>query len=619
MSGREHNLQNGTEVIRAFIKTLPKSSGVYQMLDAHNNVLYVGKAKNLPKRVANYTLPNKLPIRTQRMIALTDHMTFTTTHTEAEALLLEANLIKKLKPRYNILLRDDKSFPYIHITAHDYPQVTKHRGARNAHGNFFGPFASAGAVNKSLALIQKAFLLRNCTDNVFKSRTRPCLQYQIKRCTAPCVRLVSAKEYNKQVKLARDFLSGKSRKIQDYFAEEMQIASDNLDFENAAMFRDRIRALSLVQSQHSVQVTSLKDADLFAIFQEGKQSCVQVFFYRGGQNFGNHAYFPRHEADTPSGNILEAFIGQFYANKPAPPEILTNIPLPHADLVQEALSLRAAKKVLLSTPKRGGKKQLLQQVLLNAKEALIQKTTSQASQRSLLNALSELLGFEHKLHRIEVYDNSHIQGSHALGAMIVATEDGFNKSAYRKFNIKDPKITNDDFAMMREVFTRRFKNALKEDPNREKGGWPDLVLIDGGKGQLSAVVSVFEDLGISDIPMLAIAKGPDRNAGRERFFMPDRAEFTLPPNDPVMYFLQRLRDESHRFVIGSHRIKRAKSLTKSPLDDIAGIGPQRKKALLHYFGSAKAVSEAGLGELEIIDGISKTFAKKIYSYFHDEA
>lgn len=601
----------GARVIDAFVKTLPGLPGVYRMQNASGDTLYVGKAKSLKKRVHNYTKMEKNSIRIQRMIAQTTTMEFTTTHTEAEALLLEANLIKKLKPRYNILLRDDKSFPYILITDHPFPQVTKHRGAKDRKGEYFGPFASGRAVHETLAVLHKAFMLRNCSDSIFAQRTRPCLQYQIRRCTGPCVIKIAQAEYAKQVDMARQFLSGKSREILEHFAREMEVASEKMDFETAALFRDRIRALSHIQSHQAVHVEGLENTDIHVIYQHNGMSCIQVFFFRAGQNFGNRSYFPRHEKDDTAENILSAFIAQFYTNKPVPKEILINIDtLAAKKVMEEALQTK------ILSPQRGGKKELIDMALKNAKEALERKRATDASQSEILEKLAEHFGLESTPERIEVYDNSHTSGTHAMGAMIVAGPEGFQKNAYRKFNIKNAAAAGDDVAMMREMLTRRFQPLLKDEP---EGAWPDLLLIDGGQGQLNAVLQVMADLGVSDIPVVAIAKGPDRNAGRERFFIPGKPPLTLEPNDPLLYFLQRIRDEAHRFVITSHRTKRSKALIVSPLDEIAGIGGKRKKALLLHFGSAKAVAEAGLTDLQKVEGISKAFAEKIYNFFHDSS
>jgi excinuclease ABC subunit C len=611
--------QKGAGVIGEFVKTLPGTPGVYRMLGANGDALYVGKAKNLKKRVVNYTKPEKQSIRIQRMIAATVTMEFTTTHTEAEALLLEANLIKKLKPRYNILLRDDKSFPYIIITGdHDFPQVAKHRGAKDRPGEYFGPFASGYAVNETLAVLHKAFQLRNCSDNVFALRTRPCLQYQIHRCTAPCVGKVTQAQYAAQVDMARNFLTGKSRDVQDYFIKEMQDASDAQDFETAAFFRDRIRALTQIQQHQSVNVEGIESADFHVLHQEKGQSCVQVFFFRAGQNFGNRAYFPRHEKDETAADILLAFIAQFYANKPVPREIIVNHGVTARTVIEEALRIKAHHKVSIIKPERGQKKALVAMAEKNAREALSRRMASAASQEQIFEKLAEVFGLESPPERVEVYDNSHISGTHALGGMIVATPEGFQKNSYRKFNMPGSIQPGDDYGMMREMLSRRFQSLLKDESEKSYGQWPDLMLIDGGKGQLSAVLQVMADLGIPDVPVVAIAKGPDRNAGREQFFMPGRAPFDLPHNDPVLYFLQRVRDEAHRFAITSHRARRSRAISANPLDDVPGIGAKRKKALLLHFGSAKAVAEAGVADLQKVTGISKAAAERIYGFFHAE-
>lgn len=608
----------GAVVIAGFVKTLPGSPGVYRMLAASGDVLYVGKAKNLKKRVTAYTLPEKHPLRLQRMIALTASMEFIRTETEAEALLLEANLIKQLKPRYNILLRDDKSFPYIRISAHDYPLVTKHRGAKTEGDEYFGPFASGFAVNETLAVLQRAFLLRNCSDNVFALRTRPCLQYQIKRCTAPCVNKVTQAQYADQVAMARQFLQGKSRDIQDVFLKEMEAASAEMDYESAAFYRDRIRALTHIQSHQRVNVEGVDDADFHVLHQEGGQSCIQVFFFRNGQNFGNRAYFPRHERDETAENILSAFIAQFYTNKPVPREIVVNNEVTARDIIEEALRLKTGHKVSILRPQRGTKKELVDMATVNAREALARRMADETAQAELFEKLAETFGLDSVPERIEIYDNSHISGTNALGAMVVATPTGFQKNSYRRYNMPADKA-GDDFAMMREMLGRRFQSLARDaasDDEKESANRPDLLLIDGGQGQLSAVQAIMADMGLSDIAVIAIAKGPDRNAGRERFFIPGREPMSLPPNDPVLYFLQRLRDEAHRFAITSHRAKRSRSLAANPLDDVPGIGARRKKALLHHFGSAKAVAQAGVTDLQKVDGISRSVAEKIYAFFH---
>jgi excinuclease ABC subunit C len=607
----------GVAAIRSALKAIPATSGVYRMLDRKGDALYVGKARNLKSRVQNYAHPAGLSNRLRRMVAETAAMDIVVTHTEAEALLLECNMIKRLMPRYNVLLRDDKSFPLIHITAdHDFPQLTKYRGARTKGGVYFGPFASAGAVNRTLVTLQKAFLLRSCSDNIFANRTRPCLLYQIRRCSAPCVGRIGSAEYAALIDQATAFLRGKSDDVQARLADEMQQAAAALDFEEAALIRDRLRALSLVQGHQDIHVAGLTDADVIAAYQAGGQTCIQVFFFRGGQNWGNRAYFPSHDRQLPVEEVLTAFVGQFYDNRPKPPLVLLSHPLVDQPLVEEALSL-GGERVGLAVPRRGDKRRLIERVLLTAREALGRRLAESSSQRRLLDGVAAALGMEGPLNRIEVYDNSHIQGTNPVGAMIVAGPEGLEKSAYRKFNIR-ASGASDDYAMVAEVMQRRFARALKEDPERERGGWPDLVLIDGGQGQLAAALPVFEELGIGDVAIAAIAKGPDRDAGRERFFVPGRAPFSLDPRDPVLYFLQRLRDEAHRFAIGSHRIRRAKALGRSPLDEIAGIGARRKQALLHHFGSARSVARAGLADLERVAGISKAVAKKVYDHFHGD-
>ncbi|MEA1649139.1 excinuclease ABC subunit UvrC [Nitrospirillum sp. BR 11164] len=613
------DLNRGVETIKAYLRTLPVTPGVYRMMNEGGDVLYVGKARNLKRRVANYTVPAKLPVRLQRMVAETVTMEFVTTHTEVEALLLESNLIKRLMPRYNVLLRDDKTFPHIMITRdHDYPALIKHRGARDRAGDYFGPFASAGAVNRTITALQRAFLLRNCTDSVFSTRTRPCLQFQIKRCTAPCVGRVNRAQYGEQVDEAAAFLAGKSRDIQTRMARAMMAASEALDFETAAKMRDRIRALTAIQAHQDINVEGMEDADIIAAYQDGGSTCIQVFFFRGGRNNGNRAYFPSHDKNQGTAEVLSAFIAQFYDNRAAPGLVLISEDAEEQALLAEALTLRAGRKVELAVPKRGDKKRLMDHALTNAREAHGRRLSETGSQAKLLAGVAELFGLEAPPTRIEIYDNSHIQGAHPIGGMVVAGPDGFIKNAYRKFNIRDPKAAGDDFAMMREVLTRRFERALKEDPERTGDTWPDLLLIDGGEGQLGVVVEVLAELGLSDIALVGIAKGPDRDAGRERFFMPGRAPFGMDPRDPVLYFLQRLRDEAHRWAIGSHRQRREKAISASPLDEVAGIGPKRKKALLLHFGSAQAVSRAGLADLRAVDGISDAVAKIIYDHFHPD-
>jgi excinuclease ABC subunit C len=614
-------LQRGVEVISAQLKNLPSGPGVYRMLNDKGDPLYVGKARSLRKRVGTYTQIDRLANRLQRMVAETTTLEVIATHTEVEALLLESNLIKRLAPRYNVQLRDDKSFPYILIARdHAAPQILKHRGARDRRGEYFGPFASAGAVNNTITALQRAFLLRSCSDAVYASRTRPCLQYQIKRCSAPCVGRITDAEYGRLVDEAGDFLSGHSREVQDRLAKEMQVASDALEFERAARLRDRVRALAHIQSHQGVNVAGLDEADIIAAHQAGGQTCVQVFFFRGGSNYGNRAYFPSHDREMEIPQVLSSFIGQFYDNKEPPKLVLvSHTPLESA-LLQEALSVKAGRKVELIAPRQGGKRKLIDQALVNAREALERRLAENATQRQLLEGVALCFGLESAPQRIEVYDNSHISGRNAYGAMIVAGPDGFQKNAYRKFSIDPEGLTpGDDYAMMRQVLTRRFSRALKEDPERDKGTWPELVLVDGGAGQLGVALEVFAELGVTDVALVGVAKGPDRDAGRERFFMPGREPFGLEPRDPVLYFLQRLRDEAHRFAIGAHRNKRSAQISQSPLDEIPGIGAKRKKALLHRFGSAKAVARAGLEDLQTVDGISAAVAKKIYDYFNSSS
>ena len=609
----------GADILRGLLPTLPGKPGVYRMLGKDAAVLYVGKAKDLKKRVTAYTRPERLPIRIQRMIALTHSLEVVTTATEAEALLLESNLIKRLKPRYNVLLRDDKSFPYIAIAAdHPWPRIYKHRGARAEGHEYFGPFASAGAVNQTLAILERAFPLRSCSDTVFASRTRPCLQHQIKRCVAPCVGRIDSANYAEIVGEARDFLTGKSRDIKDRMARRMEEASEKLAYEEAAVYRDRLRALAHIQARQDVNVLELGDADVVALAVVGGQACIQVFFFRGGQNFGNRSFFPAQSQNVTPEEVLEAFLGQFYATHAPPKLVLINHAIPNHAVMCEALSLRAERKVEVTVPERGAKKTLLDHAQRNAEEALARRFAESASQRRLLEGVAEVFGLDAPPERIEVYDNSHISGTDATGAMVVAGPDGPIKGAYRRFTIRGAATPGDDYAMVREVLTRRFARAQKEDPDRSKGQWPDLVLIDGGAGQLSAACETFADLGIQDLPIAGIAKGPDRNAGRERFFMPNREPFSLPPKDPVLYFLQRLRDEAHRFVIAGHRAKRSARIQRSTLDEIPGIGASRKRALLNHFGSARGVSEAGLTDLTAVKGISRAFAQRIYDHFHSD-
>ncbi len=617
----------GVAVIDTLLKTLPGKPGVYRMINAGGEVLYVGKAKSLKKRIASYTRLARQPVRTRRVVAETASMEFVITHTEAEALLLEANLIKRFQPRYNILLRDDKSFPSILLTGdHAFARVLKHRGAHSREGDYFGPFASAWAVNQTLSVLQQAFLLRSCSDAVFSNRTRPCLLHQIKRCSAPCVDRIGEAEYAALIEEARAFLSGDSRSIQGRLARQMQEASDALEFEKAAQFRDRIQALTRVQARHDINVRGIDEADVIAAHGAGGQTCVQVFFVRAGQNYGNRAYFPSHARDDDAPRVLGAFIGQFYANKAPPRSVLVSHRMDNHELIAEALSVRAGRRVQVAHPRRGAKRKLTGHALVNARDALARRMAESASQRRNLEGLARVLRLEAAPERIEVFDNSHISGTQAVGAMIVAGPEGLMKKAYRKFTIRGaapdsaaPDLQpRDDYAMMRQVLTRRFSRALKEDPERAGGQWPDLVLIDGGAGQLAVAAEVFEELGIEDVAVAAIAKGRDRNAGRERIFLPGRQPLTLNSRDRVLYFLQRLRDEAHRFAIGAHRLRRAKSLARSSLDDIPGIGAKRKKALLHHFGSAVAVSQAGRADLESVDGISGAMANKIYEWFRPD-
>ncbi|MEX0922035.1 MAG: excinuclease ABC subunit UvrC [Rhodovibrionaceae bacterium] len=630
------SLKQGAEVLRDALKTLPNAPGVYRMLNKRGEALYVGKARDLKKRVVTYTQIAKLPHRLQRMVAETVDLEVVTTHTEVEALLLESNLIKRLMPRYNVLLRDDKSFPYILLTGdHPVPRIAKHRGAQTREGRYYGPFASAGAVNRTVTALEKAFLLRSCSDAVYDSRTRPCLMYQIKRCSAPCVGRISEDDYLGLVEQARDFLTGRSQAVQDELAEAMQQAAERLDYEAAARYRDRIRALAHIQSHQDINVEGVEDADVMAAHQEGGTTCVQVFFFRAGRNYGNRAYFPSHDKTLGPAEVLAAFVAQFYDNKPVPREVLVSLSLPDQGLIAEALSSRAGVRIRLNAPQRGARRKLMDAALTNAREALGRRLAESSAQRSLLEGLAERLGLDAPPERVEVYDNSHIQGSNPYGAMIVAGPEGLRKNAYRKFAIRGegkkkgkeqregpaagPPKGGDDYAMMREVLSRRFARALKEDPEREEGTWPDLVLLDGGRGQLEVAREVFADLGISDLNLAAVAKGPDRDAGRERIFLPDRPPLLLEPRDPVLYFIQRLRDEAHRFAIGSHRAGRSKSRLTSSLDEVPGIGAKRKKALLLRFGSARAVERAGLSDLEAVDGISKTVARRIYDHFHGTA
>ncbi len=608
----------GYKVIQSYLKTLDGSPGVYRMLDTRGEVLYVGKARNLKKRVSSYAKAAGHSARIGRMISATASMMFLTTRTETEALLLEQNLIKQLKPRYNVLLRDDKSFPNILVTqAHDFPQIKKHRGRKAEKGDYYGPFASAGSVNRTLNQLQRIFRLRNCTDAMFASRTRPCLQYQIARCSAPCVGHISKQDYAALVGDASRFLTGQSTKVQETLAAQMAQASAAQEFERAAALRDRIRALTQVQSSQGINPQSVAEADVVSLHMAGGQACVQVFFIRANQNWGNRAYFPRTGAGAGAAEVLEGFLGQFYDNKTPPRQILLSNDIENRDLMQEALTSKLERKVQILVPQRGEKMELVANATRNARESLARRMAESATQAKLLQGLAEAFDLEAPPDRIEVYDNSHIQGTNAVGAMIVAGPDGFLKSSYRKFNIKSEDLTpGDDFGMMKEVLNRRLKRLLKEDPDRSSENWPSLLLIDGGAGQVSAVRAIMDDLGITDIPFIGVAKGTDRDAGKEEFHRPGQRPFALQFNDPVLYFVQRLRDEAHRFAIGTHRAKRAKSAFASPLDEVAGVGASRKRALLTHFGSAKAVSRAGLPDLKAVDGISDALAQTIYDHFH---
>ncbi|MCV2891081.1 excinuclease ABC subunit UvrC [Ruegeria aquimaris] len=608
----------GYACIQGYLRTLSGAPGVYRMLDAQARVLYVGKARNLRARVSNYARPGH-SARIERMIRETASMMFLTTRTETEALLLEQNLIKQLKPKYNVLLRDDKSFPNI-LVAKDHPfaQIKKHRGAKKEKGTYFGPFASAGAVNRTLNQLQKAFLLRNCTDAVFDSRTRPCLLYQIKRCSGPCVGLISEADYAASVKDAERFLSGRSTRVQEELAAEMMAASEAMEFERAAALRDRIRALTTVQGAQGINPRGVAEADVVALHLENGQACVQVFFIRANQNWGNRDFYPRVGEDVSAAEVMEAFLGQFYDNKEPPRQLILSDAIENADLMTEALSEKAGRKVELLVPQRGEKAELVSGALRNARESLARRMSESATQAKLLRGLAEAFDLDGPPKRIEVYDNSHIQGTNAVGGMIVAGPEGLMKNQYRKFNIRGDELTpGDDFGMMKEVLTRRFTRLLKEDPDRDKGLWPDLLLIDGGAGQVSAVQEIMVAHGVEDIPMVGVAKGVDRDHGKEEFHRIGQRPFALKRNDPVLYFIQRLRDEAHRFAIGTHRAKRAKAVSATPLDDIPGVGAARKRALLAHFGSAKAVSRADLADLTAVEGVSEGLARKIYDFFHE--
>ena len=612
--------KTGYKVIQKYISTLDSSPGVYRMLDDQARVLYVGKARNLKARVSNYARPSGHSGRISRMISETSSMMFLTTRTETEALLLEQNLIKQLKPRYNVLLRDDKSFPNILVTTeHRFPQIKKHRGAKSEKGAYYGPFASAGSVNRTLSQLQRVFMLRNCTDAMFESRTRPCLQYQIKRCSGPCVDRISTDEYGAAVKDAQRFLSGRSTEIQEKLAAQMAAASEAMEFEQAAGLRDRIRALTQVQTTQGINPRTVSEADIVALHLEAGQACVQVFFIRANQNWGNRDFYPRVAADMSHAEVMEAFLGQFYGTKEPPRSVILSHDIENADLMQQLLSDKLARKVDITVPLRGEKLELISGALRNAKESLARKMAETATQAKLLRGVAEAFDLDQPPQRIEVYDNSHIQGSNAVGAMIVAGPEGLMKNSYRKFNIASEGLSlGDDFGMMKEVLTRRFKRLLKEDPDRSLDHWPDLLLIDGGAGQVSAVAKVMAEFGVEDIPMVGVAKGVDRDLGKEEFHMRGQRPFALQRNDPVLYFIQRLRDEAHRFAIGTHRAKRAKAIGATPLDDIAGVGASRKRALLAHFGSAKAVSRANLADLKAVEGISAAMAEKIFGFFHEK-
>jgi len=667
-------LAAGRAAIARFLKLAPSAAGVYRMIDRQGAVLYVGKAKNIRKRLASYARPAAYDARIARMIAATTALEFVTTATETEALLLEANLIKRLRPRFNVLLRDDKSFPYILITAdHWAPQILKHRGARTRPGHYYGPFASAGAVNRTINALQRAFLLRSCSDSFFEARTRPCLLYQIKRCSAPCTQEIDFAGYSELTREANEFLSGRSRSVQQELARAMDKASEALDFEHAAVYRDRLSALSAIQSHQGINPRSIEEADVFAVHQGGGYTCIEVFFFRTGQNWGNRAYFPKADRALAPGEVLEAFLAQFYDDKPPPRLILVSHDFAERALLAEALSTKASRKVEVGVPQRGERKELVTHALANAREALARRLAESSSQQKLLSAMTETFSLPRPPRRIEVYDNSHIAGTNAVGAMIVAGPEGFRKKQYRKFNIRSQDLApGDDYAMMREVLQRRFKRLLAENPrllssppplrgrsaseasreggerqikmtdvtplpipppqggreehaaaaeqdDREDQPWPDLVLVDGGQGQLSAATETLAALGITDIPLIAIAKGPDRDAGRESFFMAGRSPFKLPPRDPLLYYIERLRDEAHRFAVGSHRVRRRKDIREAGLQEIPGIGPTRKRALLRHFGTVKAIERASLPDLAQVPGINAETARKIYEFFHEQA
>jgi excinuclease ABC subunit C len=611
------DLETGTAAIRNVLKTLPLKPGVYRMHDARGDVLYVGKARALKNRVGNYVQIDRLPNRLRRMVALTRSMTIVTTNSEAEALLLEAQLIKRYRPAYNVLLRDDKSFPFILLRAdHKFPRIQKHRGARRHKGHYYGPFASAGSVNQTLNALEKLFLLRSCSDSFFNNRDRPCLLYQIKRCSAPCVGRIDDQSYDGLVADAKSFLDGKSSAVQAKLAKEMEGAAEGLDFERAAMLRDRLKALTFIQGSQAINAQGVGDADIFALAHRNGVMGIQAFFIRGGQNWGHRSFFPSHVAEMTEDEVFTSFLAQFYEDVPPAKCILLDRELTEADLLAEALSERAERKIEISVPQRGDRVRLVKQATRNAEEALDRRLAESTTQGKLLREVADLFELSEPPRRIEIYDNSHIQGTNALGAMVVAGPEGFIKGQYRKFNIKQA-ATDDDFAMMREVFQRRFGRAQEDDPDRDSGQWPDLVLIDGGKGQMSTVKAALEEIGVDDVPLIAIAKGPHHGRdGREIFHFPDGRELTLPVNAPVLFYLQRLRDEVHRYAIGAHRAKRSKAITASPLDEVPGVGPSRKKALLLHFGTARAVRNASLEDLQKAPGVSAAVAQTVYDFFH---
>lgn len=611
------DLETGVAAIRNVLKTLPHKPGVYRMHDARGDVLYVGKARALKNRVNNYVQIDRLPNRLRRMVALTRSMTIVTTNSEAEALLLEAQLIKRYRPAYNVLLRDDKSFPFILLRAdHKFPRIQKHRGARRHKGQYYGPFASAGSVNQTLNALEKLFLLRSCSDSFFNNRDRPCLLYQIKRCSAPCVGRIDDGAYADLVADAKAFLDGKSSGVQAKLAAEMEKAAEGLDFERAAMLRDRLKALTFIQGSQAINAQGIGDADIFALAHRNGVMGIQSFFIRGGQNWGHRSFFPAHVSELGEDEVFTSFLAQFYEDVPPARLILLDRELAEGDLLAQALSERAERKIEIAVPQRGDRVRLVAQATRNAEEALDRRLAESTTQGKLLQEVADLFELSEPPKRIEIYDNSHIQGTNALGAMVVAGPEGFIKGQYRKFNIKQA-ATDDDFAMMREVFQRRFGRAQEDDPDRDSGQWPDLVLIDGGKGQMSTVKAALEEIGVEDVPLIAIAKGPNHGReGREVFHFPDGREITLPVNAPVLFYLQRLRDEVHRFAIGAHRTKRSKAITASPLDEVPGIGPSRKKALLMHFGTARAVRSASLEDLQKAPGVSAAVAQTVYDFYH---